>query len=156
MRISSAVRLAVVIVIVASVAACTSSTQTATPPTYVTPSIAGSLAVPVRISIGGASADITLNAVDYAPIALTGGLEYAVAEVTIVGRSAQPFRYDPGDFFFQYAAGADPYHPDDTSIWTVEADDLHAFVPALSPDISSWAERFEATSHFGYVRSRCC
>lgn len=131
MRISGAVRLAAVIAVVASIGACTNSAQTATSSSYARPSIAGNLAVPSRVSIGGAFADVTLNAVDYAPTGVADGKEYAVAEVTIVGRSARPFHYDPGDFFFQYAAGADPYHPDDSSIWSVEASDWHVFVPAL-------------------------
>jgi hypothetical protein len=79
----------------------------------------------------GSQADVTLVRVDYVKIPGDTMTEFAAVDLSIAGVSAQPFHYDEGRIAFQYADGADPYHPDDTSVWNVDPSDWVAVPPGL-------------------------
>jgi hypothetical protein len=102
-----------------------------------TPSNVAAIGVPFRVvSSTGASAKVTIIGATY-PTTSPGGQpanrggEYAVLDVDIQGDSSALFHYDEQDFAFQYAAGPDPYHSEDSRLFGVAPSDYTAFWPPL-------------------------
>ncbi|WP_158703545.1 hypothetical protein [Pseudonocardia dioxanivorans] len=92
----------------------------------------------------GAAADVTLTGVTPGKY---GSFAYAVGQITITGRSSQPFAYDgEDDFAVQYADGPDPWHPDNSNIWNPDIE--AGFPPALRAGTLSNGQTVSGTLAF--------
>jgi hypothetical protein len=110
------VRLATAATLAIITTACSSAPHSSADPSTETPPFPiGRVGTPVHAkAASGATADITLNSAAWFPPGCSGGWSCNVIELTVIGTSATPFKYNETYVVSGYGGGDQPFtHPND-------------------------------------------